>query len=64
MAKLGKCELPSGHSFDDFKCFGPPATKDTEFSNTKLCDMGCFAQEEVCMFTTFGLLNDMARQVK
>lgn len=47
MAKLGKCELPASHSFNDFKAFGPPATKDTMFAGTKICDMGCFAQDGV-----------------
>lgn len=42
-----KQQFPSGHSETDFKCFGPPATKDGEFENTKICDMGCFMQEAV-----------------
>lgn len=45
--KLGKNAFPAGHSPDDFKCFGPPATKDGEFEGTKICDMGCFMQEAV-----------------
>lgn len=45
--KLGRNEMPSGHSVDDFKCFGPAATKDGEFGSTMLADMGCFMQEGV-----------------
>ena len=44
--KLGRNELPAGHSRDDFKCFGPVVSKDTEFEGHKLADMGCFQQEE------------------
>lgn len=44
--KLGKKEYPTGLGPDDFKCHGPVATKDTEFSGCKLADMGCFQQEE------------------
>jgi predicted DNA-binding WGR domain protein len=47
MNKLKKSILPNGHSKDDFKCFGPPSTKDGEFSNTMLCDLGCFKQGQV-----------------
>lgn len=45
--KLGRSEYPAGHGPSDFKCFGPPATKDGEFQGTKICDMGCFMQEAV-----------------
>jgi predicted DNA-binding WGR domain protein len=38
--------MPSGHTRDDFECFGPVATKDTDFSTCKLADMGCFKQDE------------------
>jgi hypothetical protein len=44
--KLGRSALPSGHSREDFECFGPVATKDTEFANCKLADLGCFKQDE------------------
>ncbi len=47
MAKLTKSTLPSGHTKADFKCFGPVATKDGEFSGTKLADLGCFKQGEI-----------------
>lgn len=47
MSKLGKSVLPSGHTKNDFKCFGPVAERDGEFSGTMLCDMGCFKQGEV-----------------
>lgn len=45
-AKLGRNEMPSGHSREDFDCFGPVATKDTEFAGCKLADLGCFKQDE------------------
>jgi hypothetical protein len=45
--KLDRSQFPANHGPNDFKCFGPPATKDGEFHGTKICDMGCFAQEEV-----------------
>lgn len=44
-SKLGKSEVPSGHSREDFECFGPPALKDGEFGNTKIADLGCFTQD-------------------
>lgn len=47
MAKLGKSQLPAGHSFNDFQAFGPVATKDGEFSGMKMADFGCFKQEKV-----------------
>lgn len=43
--KLEKLTFPSGHTADDFKAFGPPATKDGEFTGTKICDLGCFTQD-------------------
>lgn len=45
MQKLAKSTLPDNHSFNDFKSFGPPATKDGEFSGTKVADFGCFTQD-------------------
>lgn len=45
-AKLGRNELPDGHTREDFECFGPVATKDTDFSTSKLADLGCFKQDE------------------
>jgi hypothetical protein len=47
MSKLAKSVLPAGHTKNDFKCFGPVAERDGEFSGTMLCDMGCFKQGEV-----------------
>jgi hypothetical protein len=44
--KLGRNEVPSGHSREDFECFGPVATKDTDFAGCKLADLGCFKQDE------------------
>jgi predicted DNA-binding WGR domain protein len=44
--KLGRSEFPSGHSRDDFECFGPVATKDTDFVGCRLADFGCFKQDE------------------
>ena len=43
--KLGKREIPGGHSKDDFECFGPAATKDGDFDGTKIADLGCFTQD-------------------
>lgn len=43
--KLKKSAWPAGHSEGDFKCFGPAAEKDGEFSGTMLADMGCFTQD-------------------
>jgi len=45
VTKLGRGVLPSGHTANDFECFGPPATEDSKFSGTKLADMGCFTQD-------------------
>lgn len=46
MKKLLKSTLPDNHSFDDLECFGPPSTKDGEFSGTKMADFGCFTQDQ------------------
>ena len=43
--KLGRKTYPANHGPNDFKCFGPPATKDGEFEGTMICDMGCFRQD-------------------
>ena len=43
--KLDKSTFPSGHGPSDFKCFGPPATKDGEFDSCKIADLGCFTQD-------------------
>jgi hypothetical protein len=43
--KLEKGTYPVGHGPDDFKAFGPAATRDGEFENTLICDMGCFTQD-------------------
>ncbi len=43
--KLTKDTYPENASADDFQCFGPPATKDGDFSDVKICDMGCFTQD-------------------
>lgn len=43
--KLAKNTYPDGHTAEDFKCFGPPATTDGEFDNVKIADLGCFTQE-------------------
>lgn len=45
--KLSQRTYPNNSNPEDFKCFGPPATKDTEFSGTRLAEMGCFNQEGV-----------------
>jgi hypothetical protein len=43
--KLPKDTYPERSAPEDFQCFGPPATKDGEFENVKICDMGCFTQD-------------------
>src|SRR5438105_4860027 len=44
-SKLDKDTYPESASAADFQCFGPPATKDADFENVKICDMGCFTQD-------------------
>lgn len=43
--KLAKDTYPENAAASDFQCFGPPATKDGDFSTVKICDMGCFTQD-------------------
>jgi hypothetical protein len=43
--KIDKDTYPERAKPEDFKCFGPPATKDGEFDTVKICDMGCFTQD-------------------
>jgi hypothetical protein len=43
--KLAQKTFPSGHGPDDFQCFGPAATKDGEFADTRISDCGCFKQD-------------------
>lgn len=45
VTKLGRKQLPSGHTRDDFECFGPPAIKDAEFDDCMIADLGCFNQD-------------------
>lgn len=45
--KLKKNVLPTGHSPNDFVCFGPAATKDGEFDSCKIADLGCFNQNGI-----------------
>lgn len=48
MAKAKKLErntYPAGTSESEFKCYGPVATKDTEFDAVRMADMGCFSQD-------------------
>ncbi len=45
---LGKHAMgtfPENAGPNDFACFGPPATRDGEFENSRICDMGCFTQD-------------------
>lgn len=44
--KLARKKIPDNHSFSDFKCFGPVATKDGELEGSMLCDMGCFDESQ------------------
>lgn len=43
--KLGRRIMPSGHTRDDFECFGPPATDDGNFDSCMIADLGCFKQD-------------------
>jgi len=45
--KLAKQTLPAGHSVSDFKGLGPVVSRDTEWGDACLCDLGCFKQEDV-----------------
>lgn len=45
ISKLPKGQFPPGHSEDDFECFGPPATKDGDFGDAMIADLGCFKQD-------------------
>src|SRR5690606_37903066 len=45
MQKLIKNKYPDGHRAQDIKCFGPSATKDGQYENTRLADLGCFTQD-------------------
>jgi hypothetical protein len=45
--KLAKSTYPSGHSPDDFECYGPIAVKDGEFEQAMLAELGCFNQSGV-----------------
>jgi len=44
--KLKRSTIPTGHTKNDFQCYGPPALKDGQFDGTMICDMGCFKQGE------------------
>lgn len=44
-AKLARDTFPDKSTGADFQCFGPPATKDGDFENVKICDLGCFTQD-------------------
>lgn len=43
--KFKKNELPLNHSVEDFQCFLPIATKDGQFQDTMMADLGSFSQE-------------------
>lgn len=43
--KFEKNTYPNGSLPVDYECFGPPATKDGDFSGTMIADLGCFTQE-------------------
>lgn len=36
--KLGRKVMPSGHTRDDFKCFGPTATEDGNFESSMIAE--------------------------
>lgn len=37
--------IPSGHTLDDFRCFGPVAMQDDSFDHAMMVDLGCFNQD-------------------
>lgn len=43
--KLDRDTYPDKSAAADFQCFGPPATKDGDFEQVKICDLGCFTQD-------------------
>ena len=43
--KLDRDTYPDKSTAADFQCFGPPATKDGDFEQVKICDLGCFTQD-------------------
>ncbi len=43
--KLGRDTYPKGTGPSDFKCWGPPATVDGDFTTVRICDMGSFSQD-------------------
>ncbi|MEO1529532.1 MAG: WGR domain-containing protein, partial [Planctomycetota bacterium] len=43
--KLPRDTYPAGTSPNDFRCWGPPATVDGDFSAVRICDMGSFSQD-------------------
>lgn len=45
--KLAKGIIPGNGSLNDFQCFGPVASKDGQFEDVMLADLGCFKQGEV-----------------
>ena len=45
--KLAKNTFPDGHGPNDWKAFGPVVTKDTEWGNCRMSDLGCFSQDGV-----------------
>lgn len=44
-SKLGRDTYPKGTGPSDFKCWGPPATVDGDFTTVRICDMGSFSQD-------------------
>lgn len=44
--KLAKGTYPESASAEDFQCFGPAATEDGQFDSARICDMGCFTQDD------------------
>jgi len=45
LGKQAKGYYPEASAAGDFQCFGPPATKDGDFENCRIADMGCFTQD-------------------
>ena len=43
--KLARDTYPESAAAKDFVCFGPPATRDGELEDVRICDLGCFQQD-------------------
>ena len=44
-SKLQRDTYPGDSGPEDFRCYGPAATKDGELDEARVCDLGCFTQD-------------------